>query len=987
MQQFQSLQRLLTFYGLTVLVMLALYYFTLFYEIKEDSKEQSIDTFYALQQEITKHKVPLKAEIKAILEKPTFDGTSYQLIFMMPSGQTYIHRHARPNEPAFATVTFPIILSSFDNSSHSAYTVNNRNLVGTIKLKSGHQIYIILRHKPLAIDWISYRYWLPLMTAIIFFIIAFMYMLSRRTNWEQLLRYTENLSSHAKEPYSPPPFLHKDATTEFLYLGHSLSRVSYQLHNDYRRIKTLTHRLERLVEHSPLPMLMIMRHGQISFFNQRFEQVFVSFSQNDKDYELTDFVAGKDESTQLVLKTLSELRLTRTLLVYGIQNKQVYQLHITPWFGEHGQVHGFTVLLNNIHELANQTEQLEQQNQQLQRRLDDLTKLRALIGYQLRVPLEAMIDTLEPINPATLTAHQNDVLKTLIRTSQSMLTTLNDTFDIGKIEVRKTRLSIESVDIYKLGQEISNLSINNTRQQGLELIYFFAPDCPRCIDTDDIRLRQILSNLLENAIKFTTSGYAALIIDCVTEAHIPQIDSNHVLPFNDNKVVEQSSHWVRFSIKDTGVGMTAEKQQQLLTSFNQNDNQANKQQSNDQQANDQIRQDTVATGIGLNNANSFAQLLGGFIELNSTVGEGSVFTLYLPCRCPNYQPVYHRSQHFTQIHLIAIVNQPLVAEQVQRLCEYLSISTSIYTSIDLGTIKPLMNKLTQTVRTLVPILLLDYEYYETITTSVSTTHTTINDKALHLQETKEVNKESIKKVEGTEVDSIEMGTGTEMIKVPIILADKVSNNRDRHQALNTLLAYPSLPKILFSMKPERRIPAILLDKYDGFLTKPLDTTLLLSEMLRLTSTARQRLTQPVIHEKENSSLVTEADKPTSATLSPLILVVEDSPTNQKITCKMLSKLGYRSVVAEDGQQALERLKDQRQDILLILMDCRMPVMDGLEATQAIRAQGDDIPIVALTANNTKEDRDACIQAGMDEFLSKPISKKALEIVLQRFIKS
>ena len=226
-----------------------------------------------------------------------------------------------------------------------------------------------------------------------------------------------------------------------------------------------------------------------------------------------------------------------------------------------------------------------------------------------------------------------------------------------------------------------------------------------------------------------------------------------------------------------------------------------------------------------------------------------------------------------------------------------------------------------------------------------------------------------------------------MIKVPIILADKVSNNRDRHQALNTLLAYPSLPKILFSMKPERRIPAILLDKYDGFLTKPLDTTLLLSEMLRLTSTARQRLIQPVTHEKENSSLVTEADKPTSATLSPLILVVEDSLTNQKITCKMLSKLGYRSVVAEDGQQALERLKDQRQDILLILMDCRMPVMDGLEATQAIRAQGDDIPIVALTANNTKEDRDACIQAGMDEFLSKPISKKALEIVLQRFIKS
>ena len=121
-------------------------------------------------------------------------------------------------------------------------------------------------------------------------------------------------------------------------------------------------------------------------------------------------------------------------------------------------------------------------------------------------------------------------------------------------------------------------------------------------------------------------------------------------------------------------------------------------------------------------------------------------------------------------------------------------------------------------------------------------------------------------------------------------------------------------------------------------------------------------------------------------VEPLILVVEDSPTNQKIACKILSKLGYRSIVAEDGQQALEQLKAHREDISLILMDCRMPVMDGLQATQAIRAQGDDIAIVALTANSSDEDRDACIQVGMDEFLSKPINKKKLEAVLKHLIK-
>ena len=442
MLQFQSLQRLLTFYGLTVLLMLALYYLALFHEVKENRKEESVATFYTLQHEIIKHTVPLNAEIKKVLEQPEFTNTSYQLIFMMPSGQTYIHNHARPNEPAFATVTFPTVLSpsDTDNNSHSTYTIDNRHLAGTIKLKSGHQIYFILRHRPLAIDWISYRYWLPLMLAITLFIIALSYMLSRRTQWEQVLRYTDSLSSHAKDAYSSPPFLRKKTMTEFLYLGHALSRISYQLHSDYRRIKTLQHRLERLVEQAPLPMLMIMRHGQISFFNQRFEQVFMPASQSDKAHELTDFVAGKDESTQLLLQDLSNLRLTRTLTVYELQNKQIYQLHITPWFSEHGQVHGFTVLLNDIHELATQTEQLQQKNQKMEQKLDELNKVRSFMGYQLRIPLETMIDLLEPIDPATLTAERSEVLKSLIAASQSMLTMLNDTLEIGEIEVRKTRL-------------------------------------------------------------------------------------------------------------------------------------------------------------------------------------------------------------------------------------------------------------------------------------------------------------------------------------------------------------------------------------------------------------------------------------------------------------------------------------------------------------------------------------------------------------------
>ncbi|MBH0094832.1 response regulator [Psychrobacter sp. NZS113] len=945
MQQFQSLKRLLIFYALTLLVMLVLYYFSLFHEIKTNSEQQSIDTFYSLQHEITEHTGPLNPEIDRFLKQLAFEGTSYQLVFMMPSGQTYIHRYTRPNERAFPTVSFPTITSSPpDNSSHSAYKLNSRNLTGTIKLKSGHQIYIILRHRPFIIDWISYRYWLPLMTAIILFIIALLYMLNRRINWEQLLSYTDNLNSHKQEVYSTPPFLYKKSTPEFLRLGHTLSRVSYQLHSNHRRIKTLTHRLERLVNQAPLPMIMIMRHGQISFCNQRFDQVFICPDESEKDYELTDFVAGKDESTQLLLHSLSNLRVTRTLTVYGLEDKQAYQLNITPWFGEHGQVHGFTVIFNNINEIVKQNEQLQQQNEQLQHKLDEFYKLRLVIGHKLRIPIEAMIDTLEPIDPNNLDARQNKTLDTLIRTSQDMLTVLNDTLHIGNIEVRKSRLSIERVDIYKLSKEINNLVVNDIRQQGLELIYFFAPDCPRYIDTDEVRLRHILLDLLKNAIKFTTSGYVALTIDRVTEEQIKHINSDRVLATHNAMAPTHASHWVHFSIKDTGVGIDTDKKNQLITVFNQKDNQNNSESS----------QDTGPAGAGLNNANSFAQLLGGFIQLQSTIGKESIFNLYLPCRRPNYQSVYHHSSHLSGIHLIAVIDQPLVAENLQRLCTHLAISMTIYSTLDLATLRQLTDTLVQNEQMLTPILLLDYEYYKTITLT---------------------NDDNSQKIE------------VDILEKQIESKDKTLNNDDKLHALNDLLATPSLPKILFSMKPERHIPSVLLDKYDGFLTKPLDANLLISELLRLTVSARQKLAASVGSEDRSCQQLVDIDEPKDETLSPLILVAEDSPTNQKITCKILSKLGYRSVVAEDGQQALHKLKEQRQDISLILMDCRMPIMDGLQATRAIRAQDDDIPIVALTANNAQEDRDACMQVGMDDFLSKPINKKELEAVLERLIEA
>lgn len=966
MQQFQSLQRLLVFYTLTLVAMLSLYYFILFHEMRNYNKQHSVEVFHTLQHEISEHNNPINPVLKDIMEKPFMQGISYQLIFAMPSSETYIYQHTQPNEHEFAGIMFPTIETSLlsHKNSHSTYTLSERKLVGTIELKSGHKLYTVLRHKPLDIDWVSYRYWLPLMTAIMFFTLALLYALKRRANWEQLLLYTDNLSTHAKDAYIPPPFVTKESTPDFLQLGNALSRVSYQLHNNHRRITTLKHRLERLVDHAPLPMLMIMRHGQISFFNKRFEQVFSTAFHDDSNYQLTDFVFSEDPSTQVLLQKLSTLRVTRTLLVYGLTNKKAYQLHITPWFGEHGQVHGFTVLLNNVNELVSQNAQLQQQNIEMQQRLDEFNTLKSSMGHDLRLPLEAMIDTLEPIDISALTDKQKQTVGTLRQTSQAMLIMLNEILDIGEIEVRKTRLSIESIDIYKIGQQVSHLFRKEARQHGLEIMYFFAPDCPRFIDTDHRRLQEILRNLLDNAIKFTNSGHVALSIDTVSHADVALIKNTSLMnidTINQNNGLSKDNansdaavqDWIRFSIEDSGIGIDVAKQHQLITYLGQSNSINNIKNSQYHQKN------AMYKGLGLNDVNSFARLLGGFIQIKSSMGTGSTFSLYLPCRQPNYQAVYHLNPHLTHIHLVAIINQPLAAEQLKRLCNYLSITVTVVTSADNVDLTQLTANLIKNEQNLAPVLLLDYDYYESLTLSLP--------KPLEV------------KIEENANNSEQQIAVTDNA-----LEDTVSNNSDRQQALNHLLANVSLPKILLSMQSERRIASILLDKCDGFLTKPLDANLLLSELLRLTLPARKTFKQG-IEVSSNSDLIEITDK-TKDAISPLILVVEDSPTNQKIACKILAKLGYRTIVAEDGQQALDVLQAQRQEIALILMDCRMPVMDGLQATQVIRAQGDDIPIVALTANNTEEDRSACLEVGMDEFLAKPINKSKLQEVLASFIK-
>lgn len=999
--------------------MLALYYFMTYVGIVEQKKQLTTHTFSRLVHETQDQRHINQSNIKEVLRKPFLRDISYQMMLMAPSGQTYIYDYYRDDYDGIKSIALPQFIKLHGGNQ---FKVDAKRLSGWIELDNGYQLYVNLYHPPIQIYWTSYRYWLPLLVTLVLFMMSLSVVLTRRYEWEQLISYTESLSLYSKDAYSPPPFKEKRVAKEFLRLGHALSRINYQLHKNYRRTQLLSHRLERLIDHAPLPMAMIKRHGQISFVNPRFEQVFATTFQGEDHYTLTDFVNGVDKITHQTLTKLAAQRVSRTLLVNGLADNQVYQLHIMPWFGEHGQIHGFTAILNSVTTFTEQIKETNSQLQLQQARLADFDQMWSVLGHELRTPLSGMIGMLDLLESDNFNDTQKETLATLEDTSHAMLSMLNGMLDMAKLDAGKLKVEVAVVDLLALCQQICELMAGNARRKGIELHYFFDPQCPRYLTTDPGRLRQILMNLIGNAIKFTQSGYVALTIEPISnndDRYIPpHLANKSTAPdtYSDSSYLnhsyqdkssstdelndtfnQSSTHnhnglnhedkWVCFSVRDTGIGIEEEEQSKLFSYFNQ--------------ANDAISRQFGGTGLGLAISNNFAQLLGGFIHLESTLNVGSTFSVCLPQHAPSYQPVYAYNTDLTSTCLVAFLNQDISAQYLTQLCDHLSLPAVIRTGADASTIQNLNHQITTAKQNgLTPLILMDYEWYRHANTAL----------------------------------------------------------------FEALIDYPKMPKVLLSIMPERGIASQILEQFDGYLSKPLDVSHLISEISRLTQGDWRKPQQPSVVPKgqapANQFLHTltpntkgkwrrsaDNDKPTwwrsasqaqasqdltivnhhalaslqwrylpdcerlthkklsrfSPCISaacfinvdpnqvhennqnPLILVAEDNPINQKVACKILEKLGYPSIVAENGQEAIEMLAQYRPKIGLVLMDCRMPILDGLTATQLIRANQDDIPIIALTANDSDDDRNACLQAGMDSFLSKPLNKVKLIHALNQFL--
>ncbi len=956
---------LLHFLIFSLSIVTALSYLIIFINLNAQRIKESENGFNSIYHNVSEHIGHGNLNLKEIMTTHrNLENVSYRLMVITPSGQPFIHTHRREDQLESSFFTLPFW--SYPEGVTKAYNTDQKELLGWAVLPDNYQLYVQIIHPPMPIDWTHPSYWLPILTALILMIWGFYLNLVHRLAWQYLIDYTNAFPTRLNEPYKPLHHKALASNQDFQRQANSLNRINQQLHHLFRRNQTLKKRLNRITDYSPLPMLMINRKGSITYFNQRFEQVFMAVFQDEVSYHVTDFLMGKDKTTQQVLTNLSELRVSRTLNVASLQNNTDYLLHLFPWTGKQGQIQGFCAQLTNVDRLTTELKDIHIKLQQQADRLVEFDMLWSVLGHELRTPLSGMIGLIDLMDTDNFSADQLETYTTLEQTGQTMLTMLNDMLDVAKMDAGKLQVVIERTDILTLCYQVADLMSSNARNHHIELLVYFAPQCPRYIDTDSGRIRQALMNLLGNAIKFTHTGYVALLVSKLDR----NSDTLRQLANETNHMSEQKiqDDWLCLTVKDTGIGISAEDKTKLFTHFSQ--------------ANESISRQFGGTGLGLAISNNFAQMLGGFIHVTSVIGEGSEFSLYLPLKHMTYQPVYQFNADLTGICLIAFTSQQLSTDALNVLADYLGFACLVYTGV--------------------------------------------HDKNL------------------TKIAKLNLDNFTTIL----LVEEELYDSYDLAPVL-TLPKLASAPKILLSMQPENGISPNRAEPYNAFLTKPLMVNHLIKQLIKLSNindewsdnerrytSKTQKLfnafmtdlhqpadkTHPAIQGSSyaedapgdrdledstsnlNASLLlihdrvpTDTDKSSKA-IDPkskaeqlatekgsLILVAEDNAINQKVACKVLLQLGYRSVTADNGEQVLAILKEQGDDIGLILMDCRMPILNGFETTKLLRAAKNTIPIIALTANDTDADREECLAAGMNGFLSKPIKKDKLTSILERFM--
>ncbi|NJN74944.1 MAG: response regulator [Synechococcaceae cyanobacterium RL_1_2] len=530
---------------------------------------------------------------------------------------------------------------------------------------------------------------------------------------------------------------------------------------------------------------------------------------------------------------------------------------------------GIVIVSQNINELVKARESAIE-NAQIKARF------LANMSHEIRTPMNGILGMAELLFNQIRDEQQKELLRVISQSGQHLLVIINDILDFSKLEAKETYLEHQPFNLVECVQSVVRLLTPQAEAKGISLTVDIPTDIPTYLLGDVNRLRQILTNLAGNSLKFTDKGGVQIALSL--------------------QASQETEALIRFSVIDTGLGIKPQHQSKLFRSFSQID--------------DSSTRNYGGTGLGLAISKQLVELMGGTIGLESAYGQGSTFWLEVPWEIAD--------QNFSGDNLPVLDLSQMNALIVH---EYENQESR----------RKLWHRL---------------NYWQANVTQVQTL--------------------------GLVMEQLQAGHDHHYDLIVVPYHHEVPNFYGHIETLREKMPNATIAIMLTAEELKRLQPWLAQNNLQGVVC-PFTGNHILDELM-----AQLNLDNPGV----NATMDLHQDRSKFK-----ILIAEDTRINQKVIINQLQTIGYSAITCvSNGELALSALEQEHFD--LILMDCLMPILDGYQTTEIIRDREADrqhIPIIALTASAIVGEQQKCLAVGMDEYISKPISMKALEKVLDRYM--